>query len=74
MPNPNRDGNADKENHRGAVHGEEAIESLRGNDVVVRQGQLYADHHRLKTPDQKKKQRVRDVHQPDLLMIDRGDP
>ena len=37
-------------------------------------GKLNAHQHRFKARDHQKEQRVADVHQPDLLVVDRGDP
>src|SRR5262245_51102415 len=34
----------DEENHRRSVHGEHTVENLRGNEIVVRAYQLYANN------------------------------
>src|SRR6185436_8053104 len=40
---PKQDGNGHEENHGRPVHGEQAVENLRRNEVVARVHQLYTD-------------------------------
>ena len=56
------------------MHGEELVEDLRRDEVIVGHRELNAHQHRFNAPDDKKDQRVGDVHQPDLLVIDRREP
>ena len=65
---------ADEEDHRGAVHGEEAVEGLRGDEVVVGDEKLDAHQHGFNAGDDKEDEGVADVHQADLLMVDGGNP
>ena len=44
------------------MHGEEAVEDLGGEKIVMRYGQLNAQQDRLEAPDQQKDQGVADVH------------
>ena len=64
----------DEEDHRGAVHGEELIEDLRRHEVIVGDRKLDAHQQASTPPMTRKMQRVADVHQTDLLVVDGGDP
>ena len=65
---------ADEEDHRRAVHGEQLVEELRRNEVVVRDGQLDAHHRGFEAADHQEQDPVHDVHEAELLVIDRDDP
>ncbi len=65
---------ADEEDHRGAVHGEEAVEGLRGDEVVVGDEKLDAHQYGFNAGDDKEDEGVADVHQADLLMVDGRNP
>ena len=65
---------ADKEHHRRAVHGEQLVEDLRRDEVIVGHGQLNAHQQRFDACDDQERQRIGDVHQPDLLVIDGRHP
>ena len=41
---------ADEEDHGGAVHGEQAVEDLRRDEVIVGNGELNAHQQRLRSP------------------------
>ncbi len=56
------------------MHGEQAIEDLRRDEGVVGDGELNADEQSFNARDDQEDERVGDVHQADLLVIDRGDP
>ena len=56
------------------MHGEQAVEDLRRDEVVVGDGKLDAHQQRFNARDDQEDERVADVHQADLLVIDRGDP
>jgi hypothetical protein len=68
----NRD--TDEEDHRRAVHGEEAVEDLGREKAVIRNGKLDAHQERFEARNDEEDQSVGDVHQADLLMIDGGEP
>ena len=63
-----------KENHRGAVHGEEPIEGLRRDKGVIRNGELHAHQQGFKSCNDEKQQRITDVHQPKALVVDGRHP
>ena len=65
---------ADEEHHRRAVHREQAIEDLRRDQAVLWNRELNAHHDGFQTRDDKKDQCIPDVHQTDLLVVDRSDP
>jgi len=64
----------DEEDHRRAVHGEDAVEGLRRDEVVVRADQLDPHDGRFDPADHQEEQRVDDVEQADALVIDGGHP
>src|ERR1700687_6102012 len=56
------------------MHGEELVEDLRAKEVVIRHGELHAHQQGEQTGDQEKDERAQQVHDTELLVIDRGDP
>ena len=56
------------------MHGEDAVVGIGRDEVIVRHRQLNANHHRLQSGYEQEEQRVPDVHEPDLFMVDGGDP
>ena len=68
------DGHAHEEDHGGAVHGEELVEDLRRDEVIVGHGELNAHQDRFEAGDDQKDERVDDVHQADLFVVDGGQP
>jgi hypothetical protein len=56
------------------VHGEELVELVRPDQVVVRPEKLVAHQQRLHAADDQEQQRHQHVHDADLLVIDRGHP
>ncbi len=68
------DGHSHEEDHGGAVHGEELVEDLRRDEVIVGEGQLNAHQDRFKASDDQKEEGVDDVHQPDFFVIDCRQP
>jgi hypothetical protein len=56
------------------MHGEHAVENLRGYKIVVRVHQLYADNDRFEPSDCKKDQGIKDVQNTQALVVDRGHP
>ena len=63
-----------KEDHGGSMHGENAVEDLGGEKIVMRHGQLNAQQDRLEAPDQQKDHGVGDVHQANLFVVDGDHP
>ncbi len=71
---PEQQRHADQENHRRAMHGEQAVKGLRRNKMVVRNGQLDPHDRGFQASDHQKQDAVADVHQAELLVIDGDDP
>ncbi len=69
-----QDRHADEEHHRRAVHGEELVEDLRRNKMIIGNGKLNPHQHRFEARNDEKDQGVYDIHQPDLLVVDRRQP
>ena len=65
---------ADQEDHGRAVHGEQTVERLRRNEMVVRDGQLDAHDRGFQAADHQEQDAVADVHQAESLVIDGDDP
>ena len=56
------------------MHGEQAIEDLRRNKMIVREHQLNADDERFDAGDHKKQQGVENIEDAQPLVINRGHP
>ena len=65
---------AHQEDHGRAVHGEQLVEGLRRDEMIVRDGQLDAHDRGFQAADHQEQDAVDDVHQAELLVIDRDDP
>ncbi len=65
---------AHQKHHGGAVHGEQLVVEFRREEVVVRDGKLNADGHRLGSGDEKEEERINDVENAQLLVIDGDHP
>ncbi len=68
------DRHADEEDHRRAVHRHQAVEDLGRDDGVARDRQLDAHGRGLEPGDQEEDQARGDVHEPEPLVVDAGDP
>ena len=64
----------DEENHGGAMHGEHAIESLRGNEMIVGNDELDAHDGGFDAADHEEKDGVEDVEDAEALVVNSGDP
>jgi hypothetical protein len=69
-----QDGHRDEEDHGGAVHREQAVENLRRHEMIVWNHQLYPHHRRFDATDHEKDERVDDVHNAELLVVDGDHP
>jgi hypothetical protein len=56
------------------VHGEQTIEHLRRNEGVIWNGELNAHQDSFKAADDKKNQRITDVHQANFFVVNCRDP
>jgi hypothetical protein len=56
------------------MHGEQAVENLGRNKIVVRADKLDADNCRLDPADHKKHQSINDVQNPQALVINGRNP
>ena len=68
------DGHDHEEDHGRSVHGEQPVEHLGRNKIVVRTDELNADDHRLDPADQQKQQGINDVQNAQPLVIDGRHP
>ena len=64
----------DEKDHRRAVHGEQLIEGIRGDQLVVRDRQLQPDEKRLESGNHEEDQPREHVENPPSLVIHRGNP
>jgi len=58
-----------EENHGRSMHGEHAVKNFGRNEMVVRNDELYAHDRRFDTANDEEHQRVKDVQNPQLLVI-----
>ena len=68
------EGHGDEKNHGGAMHGEHAIEHFGRNEMVVRDDELYPHDRRFDAAHDEEEERVEDVENPELLVVDGDDP
>ena len=59
----------EQEDHRGAVHREQLVVGLGGDEVVVGHPELQADHQRLGAAEDEEHEREDHVHDPDALVV-----
>ena len=71
---PEHERHRDEEDHRRAVHGEQAVEHLGRDDRQPGRHQLDAHARGLYSTDEKEHEGVADVHKAEALVIDRRDP
>jgi hypothetical protein len=64
----------EQEDHRGPVHGDQAVVGLRRDQRAVRHRQLEADQQGLHATQDEEQEGGEEVHDPDLLVIGRGQP
>ena len=64
----------EQEDHRRPVQREQLVVGLGGDQRVVRRAQLQAHHQRLDAAEAEEHERRDHVHDPDSLVIGRGDP
>ena len=64
----------DEENHRRAVHREDAVVLVRVEDVAVRRRQLQPHEQRLDAADEEEQERRHAVQDPDALVVDGRQP
>ena len=74
IAHPEQNRHAHQEHHGGAVHGEQFVVDFRREKVIVRDSKLNADGHRLGSGHQQEKERVHNVQDAKLLVIDRHHP
>jgi hypothetical protein len=63
-----------QEDHGRAVHREDLVVGLLVDDLAVRLGQLGPDDQRLQSADGEERHGADAVHDPDPLVVDRGEP
>ena len=74
VPEARPDRDDPQEDHRRPVHREDLVVLLGREEGVLRLGKLDADQQRHHTADQEEEEGREQVHDRDLLVVDRGDP
>src|ERR1700730_16544795 len=67
-------GHSHQEDHRGPMHGEEAVVDLRAKKMIVGDGQLNAYKDGFRASDQQEEDGIEDIEDAEALVVDRGHP